>query len=87
MVSLIDQLETAGLARRRPHPTDRRAREVSITAKGRRLLEQGRQMSADVEDEVLRGLGAAERRQLMTLLRRALDSSPPQSPWRAEEGD
>jgi DNA-binding MarR family transcriptional regulator len=87
MVSLIDQLETAGLARRRPHPTDRRAREVSITAKGRRRLEQGRQMSADVEDEVLRGLGAAERRQLMTLLRRALDSSPPQSPWRAEEGD
>ena len=87
MVSLIDQLETAGLAKRRPHPTDRRAREVSITPKGRRLLERGRQMSADVEDEVLRGLSAAERRQLLTLLRRALHSAPPQSLWRAEEGD
>ena len=87
MVSLIDQLETAGLAQRRPHPTDRRAREVSITAKGRRLLEQGRQMSADVEDEVLRGLTAAERRQLLTLLRRALSSAPPQSLWSAAEGD
>jgi DNA-binding MarR family transcriptional regulator len=87
MVSLIDQLETAGLARRRPHPTDRRAREVVITPKGRRLLERGRRMSVQVEDEVLRGLTATERRQLTALLRRALSSAPPQSLWRAEEGD
>src|SRR5204862_6896500 len=87
MVSLIDQLETAGLAKRRPHPTDRRARAVSITPKGRRLLERGRRMSAEVEDEVLRGHTAAERRQLLTLLRRALSSAPPQSLWRAEEGE
>jgi DNA-binding MarR family transcriptional regulator len=87
MVSLIDQLEAAGLAKRRPHATDRRAREVTITPKGRRLLERGRQMSMEVEDEVLGGLTAAERRQLLTLLRRALSSAPPQSLWRAEEGD
>jgi DNA-binding MarR family transcriptional regulator len=87
MVSLIDQLESAGLARRRPHPTDRRAREVTITPKGRRLLERGRQMTMQVEDEVLRGLNAAERRELLTLLRRALSASPPQSLWSAEEGD
>ena len=31
MVSLIDQLEEAGLAKRRPHRKDRRAREVAIT--------------------------------------------------------
>jgi hypothetical protein len=36
---------------------------------------------------VLHGLTAAERRELLTLLRRALDSAPPQSPWRADEGD
>jgi DNA-binding MarR family transcriptional regulator len=87
MVSLIDELESAGLARRRPHPTDRRAREVSITPKGRRLLERARRMAFQVEDEVLRGLTAAERRQLLTLLRRALSSAPPQSLWRADEGD
>src|SRR5919198_740540 len=51
MVSLIDQLEAAGLAERRPRPTDRRAREVAITPKGRRALERGRQMAAQVEDE------------------------------------
>jgi DNA-binding MarR family transcriptional regulator len=85
MVALIDELERAGLAKRRPHPTDRRAREVTITAKGRRVLEQGRGLAMQVDDEVLRGLTAAERRQLLTLLRRALSSAPPQSMWRAEE--
>src|SRR5215211_6006844 len=40
MVSLVDQLESAGLAKRRPHPTDRRAREVVITPEGRRTLER-----------------------------------------------
>lgn len=87
IVTLVDELESAGLAKRRPHPKDRRAREVTITAKGRRQLERARQMAFQVEDEVLQGLGANERRELLTLLRRALDAAPPQSPWRAEEGD
>jgi DNA-binding MarR family transcriptional regulator len=85
MVSLIDQLESAGLAKRRTHPKDRRAREVSITPKGRRALERARALATKVEDEVLRGLSAAERGQLLTLLRRALGSAPPQPLWRAEE--
>ena len=87
MVSLIDQLESAGLAKRRPRATDRRAREVAISPKGRRVLAQARQLAMQVEDEVLRGLSGAERRQLLALLRRALDSAPPQSLWTAKEGD
>jgi len=87
MVLLIDELEAAGLAKRRPHPKDRRAREVAITPTGRRLLEQGRLMARQVEDEVLGGLSTNERRELLALLRRALGSAPPQSLWRAEEGD
>jgi MarR family transcriptional regulator, lower aerobic nicotinate degradation pathway regulator len=86
MVSLIDQLEGAGLAKRRPHPKDRRAREVSITPKGRRLLERGRKLAFGAEDEVLGGLTAAERRELLKLLRRAFDSAPPQPLWSAAEG-
>jgi DNA-binding MarR family transcriptional regulator len=87
MVTLIDELEQAGLAERRPHPEDRRAREVVITAKGRRTLDRGRRMAMEVEDEVLGGLTATERRQLLGLLRRALESGPDQSLWRGEEGD
>lgn len=87
MVSLIDQLESAGLAKRRPHPTDRRKREVAITPKGRRVLERARRLAMQVEEDVLRGLTGTERRQLLTLLRRALGSAPPQPLWRPEEGD
>jgi DNA-binding MarR family transcriptional regulator len=85
MVSLIDELERAGLAERRPHPADRRARAVSLTPKGRRALERAREMAAQVEEEVLGGLSAKERRELLALLRRALATAPPQSLWRAEE--
>lgn len=85
MVTLIDELEGAGLAKRRPHAKDRRAREVSLTPKGRRTLERARDFARQVEDDVLRGLGANERRQLMTLLRKALSSAPPQPLWSPDE--
>jgi len=87
MVTLIDELEGAGLAQRRRRPGDRRAWAVAITAKGRRTLERARRLALQVEDEVLGGLGDAERRRLLTLLRRALASAPAQPPWSAEEGD
>jgi DNA-binding MarR family transcriptional regulator len=87
MVSMIDQLESAGLAKRRPSATDRRAREIGITPKGRRLLQRARRMMAQVEDDVLAGLTAEERHELETLLRRALDSAPAQPLWSSDEGD
>lgn len=87
MVALIDQLESAGLASRRPSVTDRRAREIAITPKGRRLLKRARGVISQVEDEVLAGLTVEERGQLLALLRRALDSAPAQPSWSSEEGD
>jgi MarR family transcriptional regulator, lower aerobic nicotinate degradation pathway regulator len=87
MVKLINELEEAGFAERRRRPNDRRAWEVTITPKGRRTLQRAKRLASDVEDEVLAGLNTADRRQLMTLLRRALAAAPPQPPWRTEEGD
>jgi DNA-binding MarR family transcriptional regulator len=87
MVTLIDELERAGLARRRRHPRDRRAWEIAITPRGRRTLDRARALAIGVEEEVLGGLTSAERDQLVTLLRRALESAPAQPPWRAEEAD
>jgi DNA-binding MarR family transcriptional regulator len=87
MVSLIDQLESAGLAKRRPSATDRRAREIAITLKGRRLLQRARGLISQVEDDVLAGLTAEERDELLALLRRALDSAPSQPLWSSNEGD
>jgi DNA-binding MarR family transcriptional regulator len=85
MVSLIDQLESAGLAKRRPSATDRRAREIAITPKGRRVLQRARRLIAEMEDEVLAGLTADQRRELLALLRRALDSAPAQPLWSSDE--
>ena len=87
MVALIDELERAGLARRRPSATDRRAREIAITPKGGRLLQRARGLIAQVEDEVLAGLTAEERRDMLALLRRALDAAPVQPLWSSAEGD
>ena len=87
MVSLIDQLESAGLAKRRPSAKDRRAREIAITPKGRSLLGRARRMISQAEDDVLAGLTAEQRRELLTLLRRALESAPAQPLWSSEEGD
>jgi len=87
MVALLDQLEKDGLAKRRPHPDDRRAREVVITQKGRRALEHGRELNAEVEEEVLSGLGKAERQQLLALLRKAYNAAPGQPKWSLAEGD
>jgi DNA-binding MarR family transcriptional regulator len=87
MVSLIDELENAELATRRPSATDRRAREIAITPKGRRLLRRARALTFQVEDEVLAGLTSEDRRELLSLLRRALESAPAQPLWSAEEDD
>ena len=87
MVSLIDQLERAGLANRRPHAQDRRAREVLVTPKGRRTLKRARELAEQVEADVLQGLDPVERGQLVALLRKATAAAPPQPPWSSEEGD
>jgi hypothetical protein len=56
------------------------AREGAIQQRARRLI-------AQVEDEVLARLPAEERRELLALLRRALDLAPPQPLWSSDEGD
>jgi hypothetical protein len=86
LVSLIDELERPGLAKCRPTPTIAalgRSRSLPRAATGW----NGGRMAFQVEDAVLQGLTAAERRDLLRLLRRALDSAPPQPLWRAAEGD
>ena len=87
MVTLVNELEKAGLAERRRRPGDRRAWEVSVTSKGRRTLARAKRLAAQVEGEVLGGLSLTERHQLMALLRQALISVAVTPPWRSEEDD
>jgi DNA-binding MarR family transcriptional regulator len=87
MVALIDELEDAQLAQRRRRPGDRRAWEIALTPNGRRTLKRARRLATQVEDELLTGLTPDERRTLLALLRRTLQSAPPQPPWHTREGD
>jgi DNA-binding MarR family transcriptional regulator len=70
MVTLIDQLEQRGLLERRPHPSDRRARRLYLAGPGRKVLGEAAKLSAEWENTICAGLSAAERAQLLALLRR-----------------
>jgi DNA-binding MarR family transcriptional regulator len=48
MTRIVDGLEQASLAERRPHPQDGRATLVRATKKGRRVMERGRQRRVDL---------------------------------------
>ncbi len=70
MVGLIDDLEGRGLVERRPHPTDRRAHALHLTATARELLPRARGIADQHEEDILRPLDAGERAQLRTVLQR-----------------
>jgi DNA-binding MarR family transcriptional regulator len=62
---VVDDLESTGLARRRPHPTDRRAKLVEATRKGKALARQADAILATPPA----GLSALDAEELETLRR------------------
>lgn len=73
MVALVDELEQRDLVERRPHPTDRRVRALYLTAKGRKTLARGREIAAAHEEELTKGMAAADRKRLTQLLQKIVD--------------
>jgi len=67
---VIDRLEKQGLVTRRPHPTDRRAKEIALTEEG--VRQRTRIIERFSVNTPLSGLDADEQRSLHQLLRRAL---------------
>src|SRR4051794_7004423 len=53
MVVTLDELEAAGLAERRPSPTDRRARVIAVTKAGARKLRRAEAICDAIRDDVL----------------------------------
>jgi len=72
MGELVDELESLGYVVRRPDPTDRRAKLIMLTRKGRRCVEAGRVTIEGLEEEITRRLGARGHRQLRTMLTKLL---------------
>ena len=67
---VIDKLEKQGLAERRAHPTDRRAKQLILTAEGSSLREQLLELLA--QDSPLGGLTPQQQRVLQDLLEQAI---------------
>lgn len=69
IVSLVDDLESRGLARRESDPNDRRANVVVATKAGRDIHRRARAAVEAAETENFRALDPEEREQLTGLLR------------------
>jgi MarR family transcriptional regulator for hemolysin len=70
MVVTLDELEAAGLAERRPSPTDRRARVIAVTKAGTRKLKEAEAIGDAIRDDVLSVLAPAERKTFLGALTR-----------------
>ena len=70
-IVVIDQLERQHLLERRPHPTDRRAKQLILTPEGAKRREQLLE-SLKGEELLLTGLTQQEQDTLQDLLQRAL---------------
>jgi MarR family transcriptional regulator for hemolysin len=70
MVVTLDELEAAGLARRMPSSTDRRARVIKVTEAGERKVAEANQVVARVQADVLASLGVGGGDALMQTLGR-----------------
>ncbi len=73
---VVDDLESLGLARRRSHPTDRRAKVVEATRKGREVAKRAEAIMSS-PPPALRALGPDDLRELKRILAQ-LDSSAEQ---------
>ena len=70
MVVTIDELEAAGLAKRRPAAHDRRAHVIEVTKAGEKKLAKAEAIVDRVQDDVLAALPAGERKAFLHALER-----------------
>ncbi|GGM09651.1 MarR family winged helix-turn-helix transcriptional regulator [Dactylosporangium sucinum] len=69
MTGRLDRLERAGLVTRAPDPADRRGLVVTLTPRGRELIDEAVGIGLAAQREVLERLPAADRERLSSLLR------------------
>jgi DNA-binding MarR family transcriptional regulator len=76
MVRLVDQLEGRDLLRRVTHPVDRRTVVPTLTETGRAVLARATPLVRASDERLTAGLSAAERTQILALLRRLNAEAP-----------
>lgn len=69
IVTLLDELEQRSLLTRRPARDDKRSHVIRLTANGRRLTKKILELHAELDRDMARRLGQAQKEQLLQLLR------------------
>lgn len=67
---LIDRLEEAGMAERIPDQQDRRIKRIHITKKGRGVVTRMRELTLDINQDILEGISPEDVRQCVNVLRK-----------------
>ncbi len=75
MTNRIDRLEERGIVKRQRDENDRRSVSVLLTPLGRAMINKAIQLRLEAADAGLSGIGARERKQLATLLRKIVLSN------------
>jgi MarR family transcriptional regulator, 2-MHQ and catechol-resistance regulon repressor len=70
MTAAVDRLERKGLLMRRPNPSDRRAKLLELTPKGKHVVETAFERHASEIEAAMAVLSGAEKRQLYGLLKK-----------------
>ncbi|MDX6215004.1 MAG: hypothetical protein QOG99_588 [Frankiales bacterium] len=73
MVKVVDQLESYGLVSRVRAEGDRRRYDLTITAKGRKVLDRFSEVSREVDQDFYGALTVREQEQLEKLLAKLVD--------------
>lgn len=74
MAALLARMERDGLILREPHPSDNRARQISLTAKAKARLPLAKELLGAVAARATSGFSEGERTTLIALLRRVVDN-------------
>ncbi|XVQ11075.1 MarR family winged helix-turn-helix transcriptional regulator [Spirillospora sp. CA-255316] len=80
IIGVLDDLQERGLIRRTPDPADRRARLLSLTPEGRRLLDAAQAAIRRREEELLAHLPPDDRRAFVRALKTLSGLTWPESP-------
>ncbi|MDB5342211.1 MAG: yusO [Schlesneria sp.] len=81
--AMLALLRKRGLVSRDTHPTDGRAKTVSLTKAGRQKFQQVWESGQSIRDQMVCSLSTAEVTTLVTLLRRVAESLAESSPIKA----
>jgi len=74
ITGVVDRLAQKGLVARNPSPRDRRAHQLSMTKAGEKTLQQIEPAVQAAQQAMMAGLTVAEGKELMRLMRKAIDA-------------